>query len=158
MAHITVLPLTAEGALPGSIYLGHLDERTNLPLWSCALSVAITMLLGLINIGSSTAFNAVISLTIGAYYSSYFMAIMLLIVRKLSGTAPQPGPWQMGKFTGILVNITALIYIVIVFIFSFFPITVPVTLNSINWAVVLYFGAVVIGVSTLRVTTTVHIG
>ena len=132
-------------SLPFSNCIGHLHERTKLPLWSIALTVVVTMLLGLINIGSSTAFNAVISLVVAAYYSSYFNAIALLTWRKLNGTAPPPGPWSMGRRTGLCVNILTLIYIVVVFIFSFFPLAIPVTLTSMNWAVVLYFGVVAIG-------------
>jgi len=131
--------------LPLSTYIGHLDERTNLPLWAIGPSVIISMLLGLINIGSSTAFNAVVSLVIAAYYTSYFNAIGLLVVRKLAGTAPKPGPWHMGKAVGLIVNICALIYIAVVFIFSFFPIAVPVTLTSMNWSVVLYIGVTLLG-------------
>ncbi|KAK5119365.1 hypothetical protein LTR85_007721 [Meristemomyces frigidus] len=142
----TTYAFARDNGLPFSNYIGHLHERTKLPLWAIALTVVVTMLLGLINIGSWTAFNAVISLVVSAYYSSYFNAIILLVWRKLSGTAPEPGPWHLGKTTRLVVNIVALVYIVIVFIFSFFPIAIPVTLTSMNWAVVLYFGVVLIGV------------
>lgn len=105
------------------------------------------MLLGLINIGSSTAFNAVISLVVAAYYSTYFNAISLLTWRKLNGTAPEPGPWTIGKMPSLIVNILTLIYIVIVFIFSFFPLVIEdLSLSSFNWAIVLYFGMVIIGI------------
>ena len=50
------------------------------------------MLLGLINISSSTAFNAVISLVVASFYSSYFNVIAPLTWRKLTGTAPPLGP------------------------------------------------------------------
>lgn len=93
------------------------------------------------------AFNAVISLVVAAFYSSYFNAFVLLTWRKLNGTAPEPGPWTIGKTPSLIVNILALIYIVIVFIFSFFPLVVTdLSLSSFNWAVVLYFGMFIIGV------------
>ena len=86
-------------------------------------------------------------MVVAAYYSSYFNAIALLLWRKLSGTAPEPGPWRFGRITGIVINSAALVFIVIIFIFSFFPIiAVPITLASMNWAIVLYVGAVLIGV------------
>lgn len=136
-----------DNGLPFSNYIGHLHEKTNLPLWSLGFSVLITMLLGLINIGSSTAFNAVISLVVSAYYSSYFNAIVLLTWRKLTGTAPEPGPWTIGKMPSLIVNILTLVYIVIVFIFSFFPLVITdLSLSSFNWAVLLYFGVLIIGI------------
>ncbi|KAI6907250.1 hypothetical protein KC318_g10404 [Hortaea werneckii] len=144
----TTYAFARDNGLPFSNYLGHLHEGSKLPIWALAFSVTITMLLGLINIGSSTAFNAVISLVVAAYYSSYFNAIVLLTWRKLNGTAPEPGPWTIGKTPSLIVNIMTLIYIVIVFIFSFFPLTVTdLTPSSFNWAVVLYFGVVGIGIA-----------
>ncbi|RMY88786.1 hypothetical protein D0862_10363 [Hortaea werneckii] len=144
----TTYAFARDNGLPFSNYIGHLHERSKLPIWALALSVTITMLLGLINIGSSTAFNAVISLVVAAYYSSYFNAIVLLTWRKLNGTAPEPGPWTIGKTPSLIINIMTLIYIVIVFIFSFFPLTVTdLTPSSFNWAVVLYFGVVGIGIA-----------
>ena len=100
----------------------------------------------MINVGSTTAFNAVISLVVAAYYSTYFIAISLLTWRKLTGTAPEPGPWTIGKMPSLIVNIITLVYIVIVFIFSFFPLVITdLTAASFNWAVLLYFGMVIVG-------------
>ncbi|RMY29702.1 hypothetical protein D0865_15449 [Hortaea werneckii] len=144
----TTYAFARDNGLPFSNYLGHLHEGSKLPIWALAFSVTITMLLGLINIGSSTAFNAVISLVVAAYYSSYFNAIALLTWRKFNSTAPEPGPWTIGKTPSLIVNIMTLVYIVIVFIFSFFPLTVTdLTPSSFNWAVVLYFGVVGIGIA-----------
>jgi len=141
----TTYAFARDNGLPFSSYVGHLHERTKLPLWALGLSVVITMLLGLINIGSSTAFNAVISLVVATYYTSYFNAISLLVWRKLTDSAPEPGPWTIGKTPSLLVNIATLVYIVIIFVFSFFPLAVPVTPSTMNWAVVLYIGVVLIG-------------
>lgn len=135
-----------DNGLPFSNYIGHLHESTKLPLWALGLSVVLTMLLSLINIGSSTAFNAVISLVVAAYSSSYFNAISLLAWRKLNGTAPEPGPWTIGKMPSLIVNIMALVFIFIVFVFSFFPLVITdLTLSSFTWAVALYFGVVLLG-------------
>ncbi|KAI7268495.1 hypothetical protein KC343_g4589 [Hortaea werneckii] len=104
-----------DNGLPFSNYLGHLHERSKLPIWALG---------------------------------SYFNAIVLLTWRKLNGTAPEPGPWTIGKTPSLIVNIMTLIYIVIVFIFFFFPLTVTdLTPSSFNWAVVLYFGVVGIGMA-----------
>ena len=42
-------------------------KGTHLPLWSIALSAVISLLLSLINIGSSVAFNALVSLTVSSH-------------------------------------------------------------------------------------------
>lgn len=88
-----------------------------------------------------------VSLVVSTYYSTYFNAIGLLTWRKLKGTAPAPGPWTIGKTPSLVVNVLTLVYITIVFIFSFFPLAIPVDLTTMNWAVVLYFGFLLIGVA-----------
>ena len=128
-----------------SSYLKRVDPRTQLPLWAIGFSVLVTLLLGLINIGSSAAFNAVISLVVAAYFGSYFIPISLLAWRRIKGDPPVFGPWNLGRY-GLFVNVVALVLIVIIFVFSFFPVTLPVTLTSMNWAVVLWAGSMICGV------------
>jgi len=50
----------------------------------------------------------------------------------------------MGRF-GLAINITAIIWTTIVFIFSFWPSSSSVTLQTMNWAVLLWGGTFVLG-------------
>ncbi|KAI4112802.1 MAG: hypothetical protein LQ345_006102 [Seirophora villosa] len=72
--------------LPLSKYLGKVEPRFSIPLIAIITTVIISILLSLINIGSSTAFNQVISLTINSLYASYFLACALLLQRRLDGS------------------------------------------------------------------------
>lgn len=92
-----------------------------------------------------------VSLVVSTYYSTYFNSIGLLAWRKITGNAPAQGPWSIGKRASLAVNLMALVYIVIVFIFSFFPLAIPVDVVSMNWAVVLYFGVLFLGVAVYLV-------
>lgn len=95
------------------------------------------MLLGLINIGSSVAFNAIVSLVVAAYFGSYFIPISMVAYRRLKGVPPELGPWNMGRL-GLPTNILALVWIIITWTFSFFPIAVPVTNETMNWSSALW--------------------
>lgn len=95
------------------------------------------MLLGLINIGSSVAFNAIVSLVIAAYFGSYFIPISLVAYRRLKGIPLEMGPWNLGRY-GLAINIVALVWIIITCIFSFFPIAVPVAPETMNWSSALW--------------------
>ncbi|KAH0843808.1 hypothetical protein FOPE_09143 [Fonsecaea pedrosoi] len=64
-----------DNGLPGSRFISQVNPRTRLPLYSVALSVLITLLLGLINNGSFAAFNAVASLVVSGYLGSYTLPI-----------------------------------------------------------------------------------
>ena len=118
------------------------DTRSGLPLWSIAVCTAFSLLLALINIGSTAAFNAMVSLVVAGFLASYLISVTLLLYRRGSGDAIRWGPWTMGRWGGS-VNVLSIVYIVISLIFSFFPGTAVVTLVNMNWSA-LVFGAVVI--------------
>jgi choline transport protein len=121
-----------------------IDDRAKLPVWSLALSFVITLLLSLINVASATAFNAVISLMVASYLASYLLPIALLGWKKWTKQELQMGRWHMGRF-GLAINITAVVWTTIVFVFSFWPNSSSVTLQTMNWAVLLWGGTFVLG-------------
>ena len=109
------------------------------------LTFVITCLLSLINLGSKVAFQAIGSAALVLILSTYFMAISVLIYRRFQGPLP-PRRWSMGK-AGIFVNITAILWIMLVFVFCFFPLFAPPALNLVymNWNCVIYVGVTVLG-------------
>ncbi|KAI7970250.1 hypothetical protein EIK77_000252 [Talaromyces pinophilus] len=68
---------------PFSRILSKVDSRTQVPIIAVGVVVVIACLLTLINIGSSTAFNDVISLTITGFYGSYLVPCALLLYHRL---------------------------------------------------------------------------
>ena len=105
----------------------------------------INALLGLINIGSSVAFNAIVSLVVAGYFSSYLLPIIVMIFKRYSGEPIPFGPWTLGRW-GLLINIVAALYTAIAIIFSFFPPSVPVNAQTMNWSCVVYGGTVIFGI------------
>nr|OQO28662.1 hypothetical protein B0A51_04773 [Rachicladosporium sp. CCFEE 5018] len=57
--------------LPASRYFDHISPRTQVPFRAMMLSVVIQVLLGLINIGSATAFNAFVNSAAVTLYITY---------------------------------------------------------------------------------------
>ncbi|KAL8677608.1 MAG: hypothetical protein Q9224_007180 [Gallowayella concinna] len=131
-----------EQGLPGSSYLARVESRTLLPLYAIGLSTIISLALALINIGSTKAFNALTSLVIASFYSSFTLAAAVLLYRKLSSTAPQLvyGPFHMGR-AGVPVIVLSIIYSVIGIFFSFWPPTSTVDAVTMNWVIVVFGGA-----------------
>ena len=135
-----------DNGLPGSSYLARVEPRSQLPLFAIGTSVVITLLLGLINIGSTAGFNAVASLVIAGYLGSYILPIALLLnnrIRRPSEVAY--GPFRLGRL-GIPCNIFALVWIAITMTFSFFPAIIPVTLVTMNWSCLIWGGTMIIGI------------
>ena len=100
------------------------------------------MLINLINIASSTAFSAILSLTTISLYISYLLPTFLLVLRRFQGQKLEFGPWTLGRF-GLPINIFGLAYGIFVCIFVVFPTEMPVTAENMNYAS-LMFGSVII--------------
>lgn len=90
------------------------------------------LLLSLINIASTTAFNAILSLSTLALYCSYLIPISLLLLKRFRKEPIPFGPWTLGRF-GMLINIAALVYGAFVCIFLPFPPFQPVTAKNMNY-------------------------
>jgi choline transport protein len=62
------------------------NTKTSIPTAAIITSAIISLLIGLITVGSPVAFNDVISLTVGSLYASYLSACALLLYRPAQGT------------------------------------------------------------------------
>jgi choline transport protein len=70
---------------PFSRILGKVDKRTKVPIISVFVVTTLAALLTLIYIGSDTAFNDVVSLTITGFYGSYFLPCAFLLYHRFRG-------------------------------------------------------------------------
>jgi amino acid transporter len=105
------------------------------------VSLVVTILLSMINIGSQVALNAVISLTITSLLSAYILSIGCVFLKRLRGEALPQHRWSLGEY-GTAVNFGALAFLFPMFVFAFFPLTTDVTLETMNWSVAMYVGVV----------------
>ena len=118
----------------------------------------VACLIGLINIGSSAAFNDVVSLGVSSLYASYIITESLLLWRRCTGAIRKAsdvandtgeanqlvwGPFRLPGMFGILVNAFAVAFGIIIIFFSFWPVTTPVTAEHMNFSV-LMTGSVVL--------------
>lgn len=140
--------------LPFWHVLSRVDARTTVPMWAITCTTCIACLLALINLGSATALNAVISLSISCLYLSYFICASLLLYRRttkgfqMPGTSEMPalanttgaelvwGPWHLPGALGIVNNAISCIYLIVIFFFSFWPGMMSPTAANMNYAAV----------------------
>lgn len=120
--------------LPFSDYFLQISEKRKIPLRALFLVSSITVLLALINIGSTEAFNAILSLTTLGLYISYLIPLSFLVVKRLRHPGSVTfGPFRLGRW-GLPINLFAICYGIYVAIFLPFPSTQPVTWKSMNYA------------------------
>jgi amino acid transporter len=98
--------------------------------------------LSLINIGSTVAFNAIGSLAVSAILGTYIISFSVLILRRLRKEPLPARRWTLGRY-GIFINIGAVLFLLVVWVFVFFPLQTPVTPSTMNWNC-LIFGSVMI--------------
>lgn len=132
-----------------------MEPRSSIPLYSIAVTTVLACLLSLVNLGSSTVLNDVLSLSIAGFYATYFMCCLLLLWRRCTGTIEVPsageysaskvdiatgetilvwGPWRIPGALGIINNAFACGYTIVIWLFSFFPPTNPTTASTMNYA------------------------
>jgi hypothetical protein len=63
----------------------------------------------------------------------------------VSGPPLPPRRWSLGRY-GIAVNIGATSFLVVVWVFVFFPMTAEVNLTTMNWNVVIFVGTMTFSV------------
>ena len=106
------------------------------------MSFLVTSILALLPLASSVAITAVASLSASLLLTSYMVWISTLLLRRLTGPNLPPRRWSLGKY-GAVINIIALCFLNVFWIFSFFPSTAEVTTTTMNWNS-LMFGIIVV--------------
>ncbi|KAL9097820.1 MAG: hypothetical protein Q9165_000146 [Trypethelium subeluteriae] len=132
-----------EKGVPFSRHVSKVHLGTRMPIVAIVVTVILNGLISFINIGSSVALQAFISVFVAAYYSSFFMCAGIMLHKRLTTaeSAIPWGPFRLGPF-GVPVTIVAILYTMIGFFFSFWPYTPAVTPSTMNYNIVLFGGTI----------------
>lgn len=131
------------GGLPFSTWLSKVDPRFHIPVNSVIFTCLFTIVISLINIGSTVAFNAMLSLSTVALMATYLISVGCVTLKRLRKEPLPPARWSLGK-AGLPVNLTAMLYAVWSFFWSFWPNAHDVNAVNFNWACVLFVGLMLI--------------
>lgn len=145
MATLATVPLIAsasrtlwafarDSGLPFSSTLARVDAKRGIPTVSVVVTTIFLALLGLLNIASTTAFNAILSLAVVGLYISYLIPVVAILWRRIR--LPDTlvyGPFKLGKF-GILADVISILYTVFTCVFLLFPPYQPVSALNFNYA------------------------
>lgn len=143
----TYWALARDNGTPFSGYFSHVHSFLQVPVRAVVALTVVEMLLGLIYLGNSTAFNAILSMAILGMYTSYIIPIAYMVIygrSKLSSS--HYGPFRLGKW-GIWTNLVAICFLVVSIVFSTFPSVRPVTAQNMNYSVVVMGGWLAFGIA-----------
>ncbi|KAJ5517383.1 hypothetical protein N7527_008943 [Penicillium freii] len=127
-----------DDAVPLAKVWARVDKRWGVPVWALVLLTGIQMLLGLINLGSSSAFTAFVSVGVIALAAAYAIPIFLSLWHGREEVAK--APWTCGWIFGRFVNVVALAWIAFELVLFSMPTALPVTAVSMNYASVVFVG------------------
>ncbi|KAG6820255.1 hypothetical protein H0H93_003263 [Arthromyces matolae] len=105
---------------------GDQSKASAIPFNAHLLSTAIQLLLGLIFLGSSAAFNAFVGVAVICLGATYAMPIALLIFHGNGRKAMEGAPFSLGKW-GYMINIVSLLWVLFEVVLFSMPAAIPVT-------------------------------
>nr|GAT47426.1 amino acid transporter [Mycena chlorophos] len=116
----------------------HLGGGNGVPLNAILLSTSIQLLLGLIYLGSSAAFNAFVGVAVMCLGASYAMPVALSLYAGRQEV--RDSPFSLGRRWGPVLNGLAVLWVVFEMVLFSMPAVVPVTTVSMNYASVVFVG------------------
>jgi choline transport protein len=132
--------LARDNATPFASYFSHVHPTRKNPIRATVAMAGMVSFLGCIYIGSTTAFQALLSSYIVLSTLSYLGAILPHVLTGRKNIVP--GPFYMGRKIGLVVNGVTVVYILVTIVFFCFPLTLPVTVHNMNYSCVIAVGLV----------------
>ncbi|TVY44464.1 Choline transport protein [Lachnellula occidentalis] len=121
-----------QGALPWSPWLASVNTYYQLPVNSILISTIGCIVIGAIQLGSSTAINAILGAGIIMCYLSYILVIgSLLWSRKTA--FPSKRYFNLGRW-GLTLNIISIIWMPFITVWLCFADYIPITGSNMNYA------------------------
>ena len=123
-----------------------MNYKRKVPDNSVYLTSVISGIICLINLGSTTGFNIVVSLSVLAILSTYMVSIGCVLAKRIRKQELPPARWSLGRW-GLPINAFAFAYSGFVIVFSCFPNTVPVSTSTANWAPAVWAGVLLVALA-----------
>jgi amino acid permease (GABA permease) len=131
-----------DGALPGSRLWKRVNPRTGTPTNSIWLCVAISIVLVIPSLWSTTAYAAATSIAVIGLYIAYVAPVFL----RRRNPDFRPGPWNLGRWSAPI-GWLAIVWVGVICVLFVLPTGSPITASSFNYTIVAV--AVVVGAATI---------
>ncbi|KAK5156748.1 hypothetical protein LTS14_004961 [Recurvomyces mirabilis] len=128
--------------LPFSSYLSHVRPGWDVPLNAITLTLVFALIISFIILGSPVAVFTLSSISVSGLYSSYIICVGCVAWRRIKGQPLLPSRFSLGK-AGLAINLIALAFLSVQWIFLFFPTAPHPTAPNFNWTCLIFGVAVV---------------
>lgn len=142
-----VWAFSRDNGLPYSRFFRKVHPKLKMPVNATILTAVFAILYGLIYVGSTTAFNSFISVSILGLNVTYTVPQAIVAMRGRDKVLP-PRPFALGKWTGLFCNVFSSVWIAMYTVWFCFPTFLPVEAQNMNYLSVIAVGALLfIGLS-----------
>ncbi|KAF1998382.1 amino acid transporter [Amniculicola lignicola CBS 123094] len=135
-----------DGGLPYSRVFARVHPKLGLPLNSLILTTALVTIFGCIFLGSSSAFNAIISASVVALGVSYAIPVAINCLQGRSKLPPRA--FTLPTWFAWFANLLGIAYVIVTTVLFVFPPELPVTGSNMNYCIVAF--AIIILISTIQ--------
>lgn len=128
--------------LPAHKWISQVPPRFDVPVNAVVVSTVFACILHCINIGSSIAFNIILSIGSVALITSYLTSVACITWRRIKGLPLLETRFSLGR-AGLATNLFSLAFLVVLLVMSFFPPIPNPPPELMNWAIVVYGGVLI---------------
>lgn len=131
-----------DNGMPFSDHLSKVDKRFEVPVNAALFTGVFCTLYGLIYIGSTTAFNSFIAMSILSLNLTYAIPQAVVLFRGRSKVLPARS-FNLGPIMGRFCNLFSTLWVALFTVIFCFPVFRPVTAGSMNYVSVIIAGVFV---------------
>lgn len=143
----TMWAFSRDKAIPFDHYFSAVSDAQHVPVRCILVITGFQMVLGFIYLGNTTAFNAILSMSIISMYISYMLPIAyMLFGGRERLDSHMLGPFKLGRGLGRVLNVVSLVWMTVAIVFSTFPTAMPVTPQNMNYSIVVLAGWLLFGI------------
>ncbi|PBK71303.1 amino acid transporter [Armillaria solidipes] len=124
-------------AIPLHTFFARVSSEKHGPVNAFLLVTVVQLLLGLIYLGSTAAFNAFVGVAVMCLQASYSMPVLISLVNGRDNV--KDSPYSLGRW-GWAINSIAVLWTMFEMVLFSMPAVVPVTRVSMNYASVVFVG------------------
>ncbi|RHZ71534.1 hypothetical protein CDV55_108512 [Aspergillus turcosus] len=139
-----IFAFARDGGLPASRFFSKVHPKLKVPLNSLYLNLALVVIFGCIFLGSTSAFNAIVSASVVLLDIAYGMPIAVNCMRGRNMLPERP--FVLPNLVGWIANAISLIYISVTTVLFLFPPDLPVSGSSMNYCIAAFGIIIVISV------------
>ena len=132
-----------DGGLPFSKIFARVHPKLDVPLESLGFTIVVVVVFGLIFLGSTSAFNAIVSASVVALGLTYGIPVAINVARGRK-MLPPTRAFKMPEPLAWFANILGIAYVILTTVLFVFPPELPVTGSNMNYCIVVFFIVVMI--------------